>query len=68
MGRRSPKQKFRPPNCPACLRKLPFSLRLFQGGVFFFRKLTENSEKSKPIWRDDLSFSFFEINKDLGGK
>ena len=35
-GRRLPKQKYCPLNCPACATKLPSPLRQLQDGGFFF--------------------------------
>ena len=49
-----------PPNCL-------FPCGSFKTVAFVFWGPTENSQKSRPIWRDNLSFSFFfEINGELG--
>ena len=50
--------------CPACLPKFHLPLRKFQDGGFFCWLSTENSEKIRPIWREDLFF-FPEINSKL---
>ena len=49
-------------SAPLAPLKLPFSLRQFKTVAFVFLGPTENSQKSRPIWRVDL---FFEISREL---
>ena len=53
------KQKFLPPNCPACLPKLPFALRQFQGDIFFFGNQQRTRRKVDQFGA--MTF-FFEIS------
>ena len=54
-GRRPQNKNSAPSKLPSIPTQTPFSLEQFQGGVFFW-KPTENSERSRPIWSDDLFF------------
>ena len=62
-GGAPPNKNFAPLNSSACPPKLPLPLRHFEDRGFFYWISTENLEKNRPSWRDDLFFFFGDQQK-----
>ena len=65
LGEKKPKQKYCPLKLPSMPTQTSLSLAAVSRWWLVFLKPTENWEKSRRIWRDDVFF--FEINRELGG-